>query len=63
MHTMQLKQIKNVIFDAINRAVRDMFVDNFITVVNNVDEGWRVDNKVTELPASTGFRLTKMELK
>ena len=45
--------------DAARRVTRDMFVDNFITSVDNIDEGKRVINEVSELLASTGFKLTK----
>ena len=53
------KNMVKVSTDAIKRVTRDMFVDDFITGVDTIEEGRRVIDEVSLLLSSTGFRLTK----
>ena len=53
------KNTPSVSSDATSRVKRDMFVDDFISGVDSVEEGQKVVNKVTKLLKSTGFTLSK----
>ena len=53
------KNMVKVSSDATKRVTRDMFVDDFITGVDTIEEGRRVIDEVLLLLSSTGFRLTK----
>ena len=51
------KNIPNVSEEAVKRVKRDMFVDDLITGVNDVNEGRKVVQEMTDLLQSTGFTL------
>jgi len=53
------KNIPNVPLDVSNRVTRDMFVDDFISGVDSIEEGKRVIRDMSKLLSSTGFKLTK----
>ena len=53
------KNTPSVSSDATCRVKRDMFVDDFISGVDSVEEGQKVVNEVTKLLKSTGFTLSK----
>ena len=53
------KNTPSVSTDATSRVKRDMFVDDFISGVDSVEEGQKVVNEVTKLLKSTEFTLSK----
>ena len=59
LHYTAEKNIPNVSEDAVKRVKRDMFVDDLITRVNDVQEGRKVVQEMTDLLQSTGFTLKK----
>ena len=53
------KNFPDVSRDVTERVARDMFVDDFITGIDKIEEGKRVISEGSKLLSSTGFRLTK----
>ena len=53
------KNIPDVFPDVTSRVMRDMFVEDFITGVDSIEDGKRVIYGVSKLLSSTGFKLTK----
>ena len=53
------KNAPSVSSDATSRVERDMFVDDFISGVDSVEEGQKVVNEVIKLLKSTGLTLSK----
>ena len=53
------KNISNASEDTTSRLTRDMFVDDFISSVDSIDNGKRIIKKISLLLKSTGFKITK----
>ena len=53
------ENISNASEDTTSRLTRDMFVDDFISSVDNIDNGKRIIKEISLLLMSTGFKITK----
>ena len=53
------ENISNASEDTISRLTRDMFVDDFISSVDSIDDGKRIIKEISLLLMSTGFKITK----
>ena len=53
------ENISNASEDTTSRLTRDMFVDDFISSVDSIDDGKRIIKEISLLLMSTGFKITK----
>ena len=53
------ENISNASEDTTSRLTRDMFVDDFISSVDSIDDGKRIIKEISLLLMTTGFKITK----